>query len=160
MISPKTSSANLKLWGRICGYSETTRSALPPGQQIPTEAKSEGELPISAARIQSFFRIQAQKLNCRRSFYSFFFWVRRYEYLTPRVRLTPLDLRGTKLEKPTTLHFICSPERASGIIKEIHQTPDWTPVTIYEPIPVSVVTLSFADKTRNHAWQNTHKTTV
>lgn len=60
----------------------------------------------------------------------------RFKYLTPRARITPVDLRGTKLERPTVLHLIDSPERTNVIISEIQDTPDWNPVTIYEPIPV------------------------
>lgn len=60
----------------------------------------------------------------------------RFEYLTPRLRITPNDLQGTKLEKPQMLHFICSPERASAICSEIQEIQEWRPTTIYEPIPV------------------------
>ncbi|PPQ72525.1 hypothetical protein CVT24_004831, partial [Panaeolus cyanescens] len=58
---------------------------------------------------------------------------RGFEYTTPRIRLTPKDLRNTKLEKPEFLHFICSPTRALSIIAEIDD--GWSPTTIYEPIP-------------------------
>ncbi|CAL1702315.1 unnamed protein product [Somion occarium] len=60
---------------------------------------------------------------------------RGFEYLTPRVRLTPRDLEDTPLAKPSTLHFICSPSRAIAIMSEVHGIPDWRPITIYEPIP-------------------------
>lgn len=64
----------------------------------------------------------------------------RFEYLTPRIRITPFDLESTPLAAPNYLHFICSPERASSILVEIdqisHRTP-WKPICIYEPIPVS-----------------------
>lgn len=60
----------------------------------------------------------------------------RFRYLTPRIRLTPTDLRGTRLENPSTLHFICSPARASTIMQEILAVPDWRPLTLFEPIPV------------------------
>ncbi|KAI3596680.1 host-pathogen interaction-related protein [Moniliophthora roreri] len=60
---------------------------------------------------------------------------RGFNYLTPRLRITPRDLEGTKLEKPTMLHFICSPTRASAIISEVREVKDWNPITIYEPIP-------------------------
>ncbi|KAF8164977.1 Ribokinase-like protein [Crassisporium funariophilum] len=58
---------------------------------------------------------------------------RGFKYITPRIRLTPKDLEGTKLAKPKILHFICSPSRASAIMSEV--TGGWEPITIYEPIP-------------------------
>ncbi|KAJ7086671.1 Ribokinase-like protein [Mycena epipterygia] len=60
---------------------------------------------------------------------------RSFDYITPRIRITPKDLQGTRLEKSTTLHFICSPSRASTIMSEVQQTPSWNPTVIYEPIP-------------------------
>jgi len=61
--------------------------------------------------------------------------VSRFEYLTPRVRLTPRDLNGTTLDRPKTLHFICSPTRALAIVAEAKEVEGWSPITIYEPIP-------------------------
>ncbi|KAJ7591301.1 Ribokinase-like protein [Mycena floridula] len=60
---------------------------------------------------------------------------REFEYLTPRIRITPLDMRGTKMERAEFLHFICSPSRASEIMAEVQQVEGWHPTTIYEPIP-------------------------
>ncbi|KAJ7068095.1 Ribokinase-like protein [Mycena amicta] len=60
---------------------------------------------------------------------------RNFEYLTPRIRISPRDLQGTRLERSTMLHFICSPTRASAIMKEVRQVEDWMPTVIYEPIP-------------------------
>ncbi|KAF7352957.1 Ribokinase-like protein [Mycena venus] len=60
---------------------------------------------------------------------------RSFDYITPRIRLTPRDLQGTRLENPTTLHFICSPTRASAIMSEVQHLPGWHPTVIYEPIP-------------------------
>ncbi|KAF7301436.1 PfkB domain-containing protein [Mycena indigotica] len=60
---------------------------------------------------------------------------RDFEYLTPRIRLTPRDLQGTRLERPNYLHFICSPTRAFTIMDEVQQVSDWNPTVIYEPIP-------------------------
>ena len=61
---------------------------------------------------------------------------RSFQYLNSRVRLTPRDLYETKLECPATLHFICSPSRAKVIISEVAEYAGWSPITIYEPIPV------------------------
>jgi len=58
---------------------------------------------------------------------------RGFEYTSPRIRLTPKDLEGTKLEKPKILHFICSPSRAIAILTEVEGA--WKPITIFEPIP-------------------------
>ncbi|KAJ7276206.1 Ribokinase-like protein [Mycena haematopus] len=60
---------------------------------------------------------------------------RSFDYITPRIRITPRDFQGTRLENSTTLHFICSPSRASAIMSEIQQMPAWHPTVIYEPIP-------------------------
>jgi len=62
---------------------------------------------------------------------------RSFEYKTPRIRLTPADLEGTKLAKPKILHFVCSPSRALSIISEFNAA--WEPITIYEPIPICCV---------------------
>jgi len=59
----------------------------------------------------------------------------RFKYLTPRVRLTPRDLKGTAFDRPKSLHFICSPTRALAIVSEINEVEGWSPTTIYEPIP-------------------------
>ncbi|KAI0824594.1 Ribokinase-like protein [Trametes gibbosa] len=61
--------------------------------------------------------------------------LRGFEYLTPRIRITPHDLSGTKLARPRILHFICSPSRASEIMAEVKQDDSWHPTTVYEPIP-------------------------
>ncbi|KAH9999424.1 Ribokinase-like protein [Russula vinacea] len=60
---------------------------------------------------------------------------RDFQYLTPRIRITPCDLTDTPLCRPTTLHFICSPTRAAVIMSEVAQIEGWCPVSIYEPIP-------------------------
>ncbi|CAG7849441.1 SubName: Full=Uncharacterized protein {ECO:0000313/EMBL:KIM33423.1} [Serendipita indica DSM 11827] len=58
---------------------------------------------------------------------------RGFEYLTPRLRITPKDF--TSAQRARYLHFICSPTRAQEIMREVHGIADWNPVTIYEPIP-------------------------
>jgi len=60
---------------------------------------------------------------------------RGFEYLTTRLRISPNDLKSTKLQSPAYLHFICSPERASEILKEVDAVSSWSPFIIYEPIP-------------------------
>ncbi|KAI0663092.1 Ribokinase-like protein [Cubamyces menziesii] len=60
---------------------------------------------------------------------------RGFDYLTPRIRITPHDLEGTKLARPRIIHFICSPSRALAIMSGVKQDPDWRPITVYEPIP-------------------------
>ncbi|EIW61851.1 Ribokinase-like protein [Trametes versicolor FP-101664 SS1] len=64
---------------------------------------------------------------------------RGFEYLTPRIRITPRDLVGTRLARPRIIHFICSPERASAIMAEVKEERDWYPITVYEPIPFRCV---------------------
>ncbi|TDL29323.1 Ribokinase-like protein [Rickenella mellea] len=60
---------------------------------------------------------------------------RGFQYLTPRIRITPNDLHGTRLAEAKNLHFICSPSRAMDIMNEVQKTGNWEPITIYEPIP-------------------------
>ena len=62
----------------------------------------------------------------------------RFKYLNPRIRLTPRDLNGTAFDRPRTLHFICSPTRALTIVSEVREVEGWSPLIIYEPIPVMV----------------------
>jgi hypothetical protein len=59
-----------------------------------------------------------------------------FKYITPRIRISPNDLKDTKLARPQTLHFICSPSRAAKIMSEVEEIDGWFPTTIYEPIPV------------------------
>ena len=63
---------------------------------------------------------------------------RRFEYLTPRLRITPRDLSDTKLARPDVIHFICSPSQAATILSEIKKEEGWHPTTVYEPIPVRI----------------------
>lgn len=60
---------------------------------------------------------------------------RGFEYITPRIRLTPCDLERTRLTRPASVHFICSPTRALQIISEIQEIQGWNPTAIFEPIP-------------------------
>ncbi|KAI6047130.1 Ribokinase-like protein [Pisolithus marmoratus] len=60
---------------------------------------------------------------------------RGFQYLTPRIRLTPRDLHETRFAWPKALHFVCSPTRALEIISEVKQVDGWEPTTIFEPIP-------------------------
>ncbi|KZS97999.1 Ribokinase-like protein [Sistotremastrum niveocremeum HHB9708] len=61
---------------------------------------------------------------------------RGFNYLTPRIRLTPVDLEDVpSLARPDTIHFICSPSRAADILAEADNIQGWTPTTLYEPIP-------------------------
>ncbi|KAH9045677.1 hypothetical protein EDB85DRAFT_1907861 [Lactarius pseudohatsudake] len=62
---------------------------------------------------------------------------RGFQYLTPRLRIDPRDLIGTSLSRPATLHFICSPARAAVIMSQVAQVEDWSPISVYEPIPDS-----------------------
>lgn len=73
---------------------------------------------------------------------------RSFEYLTPRIRITPNDLPIVNVSKPTTLHFICSPTRAAEIVKEVDQVEGWSPITIYEPIPVRALPLHLLHRGR------------
>ncbi|KAF8760820.1 pfkB family carbohydrate kinase [Rhizoctonia solani] len=67
--------------------------------------------------------------------------LRDFEYLTPRIRLTPKDLAGTPLESPRQIHFVCSPTRAYQIMQDAdtYGVKDWKPFVIYEPIPFRCV---------------------
>jgi hypothetical protein len=65
-----------------------------------------------------------------------------FQYLTPRLRITPRDLLGTSLSHPATIHFICSPTRAAVIMSQVAEDEGWSPISIYEPIPVRMVPVS------------------
>ncbi|CAE6526876.1 unnamed protein product [Rhizoctonia solani] len=67
--------------------------------------------------------------------------LRDFDYLTPRIRLTPKDLPGTPLESPRQIHFVCSPTRATRIMEDVdmYGAKGWKPFTIYEPIPFRCV---------------------
>jgi hypothetical protein len=74
-----------------------------------------------------------------RSIYLVVYWGNldfSFEYITPKIRITIRDLKDTRLARPTTLHFICSPSRAATVLSEIKDIDGWFPITIYEPIPV------------------------
>ncbi|KAN0139998.1 Ribokinase-like protein [Lactarius tabidus] len=60
---------------------------------------------------------------------------RGFQYLTPRLRITPRDLLGTSLSHPATIHFICSPTRAAVIMSQVAEVEGWSPISVYEPIP-------------------------
>lgn len=64
---------------------------------------------------------------------------RGFQYLNPRIRLTPRDLHETRFAWPRALHFICSPTRALEIISEVEQVDRWEPTMIFEPIPYRCV---------------------
>ncbi|KIM33423.1 hypothetical protein M408DRAFT_326140 [Serendipita vermifera MAFF 305830] len=59
--------------------------------------------------------------------------VRGFEYLTPRIRITPKEFSPSN--RARYLHFICSPKRAQEIMSEVDEIAGWTPITIFEPIP-------------------------
>jgi hypothetical protein len=105
----------------ICGCSETTLYKLPPVHSILTRATTEGAFHPLNPQLKTRFDLDHTG---------------RFEYLSPRIRLTPRDLTSTKLERPRILHFICSPSRASDIMSEVDMVKGWSPITIYEPIPV------------------------
>jgi len=60
---------------------------------------------------------------------------REFQYLTARPPTTLIELQGTKLQRPRMLHFICAASEALSLVKEIELIPDWTPITVYEPVP-------------------------
>ncbi|KAG2152948.1 Ribokinase-like protein [Suillus clintonianus] len=74
-------------------------------------------------------RVTTRSMNSYRGEY------RGFEYTTPRIRLTPRDLDSTRLTRPASVHFICSPTRALQIISEIQEIEGWNPTAIFEPIP-------------------------
>jgi len=58
-----------------------------------------------------------------------------FQYLTPKWRIAPRDLLDTSLFRSATLHFICSPTRAAVIMSQVAEVEDWSPISVYEPIP-------------------------
>jgi hypothetical protein len=76
---------------------------------------------------------------CLVLFSSCLFFLSSFQYLTPRIRIFPRDLTDTPLFRPTALHFICSPSRAAVIMSQVAEVEGWSPVSIYEPVPVRTV---------------------
>ena len=105
--------------GWICGCSETSPITAQHGLTILIKENIEG-MPFYLLLLA----IEQPLFICKT----------RFEYTSPRIRLTPKDLEGTKLEKPKILHFICSPSRAIAMLTEVEGA--WKPITIFEPIPV------------------------
>ncbi|KAF8450784.1 Ribokinase-like protein [Boletus edulis BED1] len=97
------------------------------GNDFPTDFHQK---LLSYGRDVWLFREHTDRLTTR-ALNSYRGDIRNFEYLTPRLRLSPRDLRCTRLARPATLHFICSPTRALQVISEV----DWNPTIIYEPIP-------------------------
>lgn len=66
-----------------------------------------------------------------------------FAYLTPKLRLDPNDLLSEEFPYfPTFIHCICSPDRATEIVKQIDEREKhWyngiRPTIIWEPIPDS-----------------------
>ena len=85
------------------------------------------------SHIPLYARLSSRSSSLTRLFFSSF------QYLTPRIRITPRDLTDTPLFRPTALHFICSPSRAAVIMSQVAEVEGWSPVSIYEPIPVRTV---------------------
>jgi hypothetical protein len=107
-----------------CGFSETS-----PWKLLAPLTYTKGMIEGSPQSISSrIFGIHYPVMENR--FY-------RFKYLTPRIRLTPADIMSTTLTKPRYIHFICSPQRAEAILREVDELgDDWAPITVYEPIPV------------------------
>jgi hypothetical protein len=58
----------------------------------------------------------------------------RFEYITPRIQVTPSDFEGTKLERAQILHMISAPSRTADMLAEIDRVTGWRPQVIYEPV--------------------------
>lgn len=127
---------------RICGYSEMIRRALPYAPQPLSEANPES---THFTLYSCYFHhgLEADPLFVALPLFRvLFIHKKRFNYLTPRVKITPADLRGTKKEKPKTLHFICTPELATEVAAEINADSSWKPLVVYEPIPVSIISFT------------------
>ncbi|EPS36602.1 hypothetical protein H072_9832 [Dactylellina haptotyla CBS 200.50] len=62
---------------------------------------------------------------------------RSFKYLTPKLRLTPLDFANTPLIDSSSFHLICSPGRCNEIVDSISslRTSSKSPILIWEPVP-------------------------
>ncbi|KAF9076417.1 Ribokinase-like protein [Rhodocollybia butyracea] len=120
---------------RIWLPAEQVGMIIDKGYDFPPEIES--KLKIYGDEMW-FFRPQ-EKARTTRALNLYTSDHRGFEYLTPRIRITPKDLACTTLDRPKMLHFICSPTRASVILSEVQEIESWNPLTIYEPIPDSCV---------------------
>ena len=111
-----------------CGPSGPNQHLVPPARLIHTEGNTGSKSFPSLSRERHSSKLKDCAIYLPH--YSF-------EYLTPRIRITPNDLPSVNVSKPATLHFICSPSRAAEIVKEVKEVEGWSPITIYEPIPVN-----------------------
>lgn len=57
-----------------------------------------------------------------------------FEYLTPRIQVTPQDYVGTRFERARAVHMICAPSRAASILDDVNSIDGWEPTIVYEPV--------------------------
>ncbi|KAL7414592.1 Ribokinase-like protein [Mrakia frigida] len=67
--------------------------------------------------------------------------VRGFRYLTPRARISPVQLPSTPFGEspPSYVHFVCSPLRAAEIVKELDELEFVDCGKIWEPMPPDCV---------------------
>lgn len=111
---------------KTCGYSETCLRLARLGRLTCTRGITEGMCHLISALLLCSNAATHRFTAGRKSF----------QYLTPRLRITPRDLLATSLSCPATLHFVCSPTRAAVIMTQVAEVEGWSPISIYEPIPV------------------------
>jgi hypothetical protein len=107
---------------KTCGYSETSLRLARLGRLTGTRGITEGVCHLLLCSITATHRFTAGRKS--------------FQYLTPRLRITPRDLLDTSLCRPANLHFICSPTRAAVIMSQVAEVGGWSPISVYEPIPV------------------------
>ncbi|KAF3937450.1 hypothetical protein ABW19_dt0209145 [Dactylella cylindrospora] len=62
---------------------------------------------------------------------------RSFKYLTPKIRLEPIDFASTPLINSSSFHLICSPSRCTTIVNSLSslRTSPQRPILIWEPVP-------------------------
>ena len=124
---------------KTCGFSETSPRLVRRVRLIGTRGITEGMCVCHFS-----FHLLASLLHRGNSLLTASFFAvcpfgprKSFQYLTPRLRITPRDLLGTSLSHPATIHFVCSPTRAAVIMSQVAEVEGWFPISVYEPIPVS-----------------------
>ncbi|KAF6762757.1 Ribokinase-like protein [Ephemerocybe angulata] len=132
-VSPQESGGGTyaAIGSRIWLPAEQNAMVVDKGKDFPEEIEKQ---LLGYGRAMWAFRQQPAS-GTTRALNSYLGEHRNFEYLTPRIRITPKDLPSVGISKPATLHFICSPARASEIVSEVEQVEGWSPTMIYEPIP-------------------------
>ncbi|PWN34368.1 Ribokinase-like protein [Meira miltonrushii] len=130
---------------RMCLSPDKVMMTVDRGSDFTSEIQEKLDIYSKPDQPHSLWRFRQRKDGTTKAVNIYRGEERGFAYLSPKIRLDPVDLLDdlhTKL--PPFIHCICSPERASEMIKQIKGMPDkWPagrqPNLIWEPIPDSAI---------------------